>query len=502
MPALSSTFEGPRWESDKRYWRRRFRPTFERLRSAQLRDNSLYSNLRSFIPFFVLGIEWLVVTHLSPTSDVHRLLRRSITVRHLLLALGIVILWNLWLSLSVYERRSPRRDVVAEVIRLTANSICCGLLLLVGNITRGEVRLGVTLAVWTGLALMVASYGLLGSFIVGAALSPRLMRKRPALIVGTGVRAEMLKARLKSQYSPFELFGCVDDEYHGDEAGRNVYLGPIEGLAELLKTHPIEIVLIGLPIRSKYDDIQRVIEICETIGVESHYMRDVFETSRARLEINTTVPHHFTVLSTLAHNPKRYVKRLIDILGAILLLILFSPVMFVTALAVKFTSAGPVFFIQQRYGRHRKRFPMFKFRSMVVDAEKRQAALESQNEAQGPVFKLKSDPRVTKVGAFIRKMSIDELPQLFNVLRGEMSLVGPRPLPLRDVSNFEESWLLRRFSVRPGLTCLWQIRGRSNTSFDDWIKQDLEYIDGWSLSLDMKILFLTVPAVLKGSGAV
>ncbi len=181
---------------------------------------------------------------------------------------------------------------------------------------------------------------------------------------------------------------------------------------------------------------------------------------------------------------------------------LFSPVMLAAALAVRFTSAGPVFFVQQRYGRHRQRFRMFKFRSMVVDAEKRQTALEGKNEAQGPVFKLKSDPRVTKVGAFLRKTSIDELPQLFNVLTGQMSLVGPRPLPLRDVSRFEEAWLLRRFSVRPGLTCLWQVNGRSNTSFDDWIRQDLTYIDQWSISLDLKILFMTIPAVLRGSGAV
>jgi lipopolysaccharide/colanic/teichoic acid biosynthesis glycosyltransferase len=145
---------------------------------------------------------------------------------------------------------------------------------------------------------------------------------------------------------------------------------------------------------------------------------------------------------------------------------------------------------------------MFKFRSMVADAERRQASLEGQNEAQGPVFKLRSDPRVTPVGRFLRRTSIDELPQLFNVLRGEMSLVGPRPLPIRDVSRFEKFWLLRRFSVRPGLTCLWQISGRSNTGFDSWVKQDLTYIDEWSLTLDFNILIRTVPAVLRGSGAV
>jgi lipopolysaccharide/colanic/teichoic acid biosynthesis glycosyltransferase len=138
---------------------------------------------------------------------------------------------------------------------------------------------------------------------------------------------------------------------------------------------------------------------------------------------------------------------------------------------------------------------------MVVDAEKKQAQVEHLNETDGPAFKVKNDPRVTRVGAFMRKLSIDELPQLFNVLMGSMSLVGPRPLPVRDVSRFSEAWLMRRFSVPPGLTCLWQITGRSDTTFDRWVELDLQYIDNWSLGLDARILFLTVPAVLKGRGA-
>jgi lipopolysaccharide/colanic/teichoic acid biosynthesis glycosyltransferase len=145
---------------------------------------------------------------------------------------------------------------------------------------------------------------------------------------------------------------------------------------------------------------------------------------------------------------------------------------------------------------------MIKFRSMVPNAELLQCELEAMNEAQGPVFKIKNDPRITPIGRVLRKTSLDELPQLLNVLRGDMSLVGPRPLPLRDVKRFEESSLKRRFSVKPGITCLWQINGRSDlTSFDQWIEQDLEYIDHWSFSLDLKILAKTIPAVLKGTGA-
>ena len=165
------------------------------------------------------------------------------------------------------------------------------------------------------------------------------------------------------------------------------------------------------------------------------------------------------------------------------------------------TSPGPALFAQERYGYRKRRFRMLKFRTMVADAERLQAGLEAQNEARGPVFKIARDPRLTRVGAFLRRTSLDELPQLWNVLRGDMSLVGPRPLPVRDVARFEEPWLMRRFSVRPGLTCLWQVGGRSDVGFDAWVALDLEYIDRWSLALDARILLRTVPAVLSGRGA-
>jgi exopolysaccharide biosynthesis polyprenyl glycosylphosphotransferase len=194
-------------------------------------------------------------------------------------------------------------------------------------------------------------------------------------------------------------------------------------------------------------------------------------------------------------------KRVVDLLGASALLLLCAPVLFVSAVAIKLTSPGPVFFHQDRYGWHRRRFRMFKLRTMVADAEALQSSLEEQNEASGPVFKIRDDPRVTPVGHILRRTSIDELPQLFNVLRGDMSLVGPRPLPIRDVHRFTEAALMRRFSVRPGITCLWQIGGRSEVGFDAWIQLDLKYIDEWSLWLDLLILCRTVPAVLRGTGA-
>jgi exopolysaccharide biosynthesis polyprenyl glycosylphosphotransferase len=227
----------------------------------------------------------------------------------------------------------------------------------------------------------------------------------------------------------------------------------------------------------------------------------VFNHSIGRLaaESRNNVPV-FSVKHS-GHEDLLLVKRLLDVVVSGTALVLLSPVLLLVALAIKLTSDGPILFSQQRFGLNRRLFRMYKFRTMIVNAEAQQSSLESQNEASGPVFKIRYDPRITKVGRFLRRTSLDELPQLVNVFRGDMSLVGPRPLPVRDVSRFGEAWLMRRFSVRPGLTCLWQVNGRSNTNFDQWIALDLKYIDTWSLKLDFLILVKTVPAVLRGTGA-
>ena len=184
-------------------------------------------------------------------------------------------------------------------------------------------------------------------------------------------------------------------------------------------------------------------------------------------------------------------KRTIDIIGARLGLILLSPIIAVVACAVKVTSKGPIFFSQKRVGKNGELFEMYKFRSMVVNAEELKGNLEDQNEMSGPMFKIKDDPRVTKVGKFIRKTSIDELPQLWNVLKGDMSLVGPRPSLPKEVEQFD-NWMFKRLSVRPGLTCYWQVSGRNNIDFEDWMKLDCRYVDERNLWIDIKLIFKTV----------
>ena len=195
------------------------------------------------------------------------------------------------------------------------------------------------------------------------------------------------------------------------------------------------------------------------------------------------------------------IKRIVDLTVSFICLTVLSPLLAVVAILIKVTSPGPVLFIQNRIGLSKRPFRLIKFRTMVVDAETRMRDIRHLNEASGPVFKIKNDPRIHAVGRFLRKTSIDELPQLFNVLMGDMSLVGPRPLPVRDYEGFSEDWQRRRFSVKPGITCIWQVRGRSSISFDKWMELDLLYIDEWSLWLDLQILLQTIPAVLRGSGA-
>jgi lipopolysaccharide/colanic/teichoic acid biosynthesis glycosyltransferase len=196
-----------------------------------------------------------------------------------------------------------------------------------------------------------------------------------------------------------------------------------------------------------------------------------------------------------------FVKKVYDYAGAFVLTVVLSPLLFLIALAIKLTSRGPVIFVQERLGFNKRRFRLYKFRTMVPGAEQQMDELEQYNEMGGAAFKIKNDPRMTPVGRVLRKFSLDELPQLWNVLKGDMSLVGPRPLPERDFHGFDTDWHRRRFSVKPGLTCLWQVSGRNRLTFDEWMALDLRYIDNWSPLLDAAILLKTVPAVFIGHGA-
>ncbi len=237
-------------------------------------------------------------------------------------------------------------------------------------------------------------------------------------------------------------------------------------------------------------------------GINVRILADFFHNNLAKSSTDSFEGTPVVTLYTgTMDNGALLIKRIMDIILSSILLVLLFPLFLITMLAIKADSSGSAFFVQERLGFNKRRFNLYKFRTMVQDAEKLQENLEKDNETGGPNFKIANDPRITKIGTFLRKSSIDELPQLLNVLKGDMSLVGPRPLPVRDYNEFDQRWFNRRFSVRPGITCLWQVRGRSDIPFVEWIKLDLNYIDHWSLGLDFKLLLQTIPAVLKASGA-
>ena len=276
----------------------------------------------------------------------------------------------------------------------------------------------------------------------------------------------------------------------------------LAGFIEMLHEKAVDIVVFSLNERI-IPQVQEALLACEAEGVEAWVSANFIQTLFTRVQFDQFAGQPLLIYRTTPSISWEFVlKRILDLAGSAVLLVVTSPIMLLVALGVRLDSKGPVFFSQNRSGLRGRAFRMYKFRTMVTNAEQGRAELEARNEMSGPVFKVKNDPRVTRVGGFLRRTSLDELPQLWNVLRGEMSLVGPRPLPLYETANFGDLTQRRRMSVRPGLTCLWQVRGRNKiTDFKEWVVLDLEYIDRWSLWLDLTILARTVPVVLFGWGA-
>ncbi len=324
------------------------------------------------------------------------------------------------------------------------------------------------------------------------------------LIIGSGQRAHVLAKRLKATSEwGLRVVGFLDpDDPHkyNNRKSDNV-LGHVSQISEVLSANVVDEIIIAVP-RRMLGDVQMIIDACQEEGVKLRYMADIYDFEAARIRLNMVENIPLLSFEPVARDETMMiVKRFVDLVLTIVAVPFLVPIFLLTAAAIRIDSPGPAFFTQDRVGLHKRRFKLYKFRTMVSDAEARMSDVEHLNEADGPNFKIANDPRVTKIGSLLRKTSIDELPQLFNVLLGDMSLVGPRPMSLRDVTLFDKGIQRKRFSVRPGLTCLWQVSGRSDLSFDDWLRLDLKYIDDWSLGLDIRILLRTIPAVLSGSGA-
>jgi exopolysaccharide biosynthesis polyprenyl glycosylphosphotransferase len=452
---------------------------------------------------------WLNRLFSGQSASLWEVLQLRFKVTNFVLLLLFIPLWYLiFLSVGLYNTRrfeydqSDFKDIVKAVV------LCSMVLLTVTVIFQRDHISNDTVLLFATSACLLTW---IGRTLTRAALEWTHWHGRNLchlLLVGSNQRTYDFARRVTAKpHLGYHFVGYIDDPPTGQSyhklQGLLTYLGTFENFDMVVDHAAVDEVVISLPIRSCYERIKRLIAACEVQGIRVHLLSDFFELTVARAHPSEFDDIPILTLSsgTFAVWPF-YLKRAFDLVIGVALVLLCAPLFLLIALLIKASAPhSPVFFAQTRVGYNRRRFKMLKFRTMVPDAERLQSELEALNEAQGPVFKIKNDPRITFIGRFLRRTSLDEIPQLFNVIKGDMSLVGPRPLPLRDVERFEESWLKRRFSVKPGITGLWQVNGRSSTSFDQWIEQDLTYIDHWSFSLDFIILAKTIPAVLKGTGA-
>ena len=453
------------------------------------------------------GLATFLLVHSDKTASLRDFLAMRVKLSNcvifaiaLLLCHGMFSLCGLYQSRRLSTRRAETKDILKATTLATACMAMIGTIFLIIMITPRFLLL-----FWIISSVSVVVSRFLLQYWLGQ-IRRHGRNLRYLLVLGTNSRAiEFVRKIESAPERGYELLGFVDEPWAGsDEFRATKYKLSCDfaGLSEFLRRNVVDEVAIYLPLRSFYEHAAHMAELCEQHGIVMRFASDIFglKTARSRTE-EFEGDHHVAAYTGVRDGWPMVVKRTLDIVISSILIVLLSPLFVVLALLIKFSSEGPVFFNQERLGLNKRRFFIHKFRTMVPNAEEMMAALEDQNEVSGPVFKIKNDPRITPIGKFVRRTSIDELPQLFNILKGEMSLVGPRPLPVRDYEGFNEDWQRRRFSVRPGITCLWQVNGRSSIPFEQWMRLDLQYMDEWSLWLDFKILARTIPAVLKGSGA-
>jgi exopolysaccharide biosynthesis polyprenyl glycosylphosphotransferase len=424
----------------------------------------------------------------------------------LIFLLVLALQYSIFRSFGLYRSRrlSTRSAELADVLRATAvSAVCFGatgwifairmltpLFLLVDGVILGFV--------------LCASRVALRALLAYARVRGRNLRY--LLILGTNPRAVAFARKVLARPElGYRLLGFVDDDWQGvAEFRRNGFriVCDYAGLPEYLRRNVVDEAVMYLPMATFFRHWSGLASLCQHNGIIVRMNSDTLGFENAKwLAEEFDGGHYIATFTGAGEGWPLAVKRTLDVAISAILLVPLAPLFLVIAAAIKLKSPGPVFFSQERIGFNKRRFRIYKFRTMIADAELLMPTLENRNEVSGPVFKIRNDPRITPLGRFLRRSSIDELPQLINVLKGDMSLVGPRPLPVRDYEGFNEDWQRRRFSVKPGITCLWQVNGRSEISFDQWMLLDLKYMDEWSLWLDLKILAKTVPAVVRGSGA-
>jgi exopolysaccharide biosynthesis polyprenyl glycosylphosphotransferase len=418
----------------------------------------------------------------------------------------LVLIVPVWMGLLAVLGAYGVRWTVRSRVWLVLRVCVLGLVVLTAGlflVKESEVNRSV-LALFAAVSALGlwAERGLVAAWLRRAGQDGRWARV--ALVVGTDERAKRLIAALREYpEAAWIVRGCVS--LSPSDPARMVHDVPVIGsrseLQEILENESgIDEVFFAVP-PARLDEITDALEVCESFGVDTRVLVDLYRPAQAHPFVEELFSLPFYGFSaTLTRQTVLATKRLVDIVGSIVLLALTLPLLVLVALVVKVTSPGPIIFSQERAGFHGRRFRMYKFRTMVEGAEDIRDQVAHLNEMSGPVFKAAGDPRLTAVGGVLRKLSLDELPQLVNVLKGEMSLVGPRPLPVYEASKIKGAQR-RRLAMRPGITGLWQVAGRNMVDFDEWMRMDLLYVDRWSLALDLKILVRTIPVVLSGAGA-
>jgi exopolysaccharide biosynthesis polyprenyl glycosylphosphotransferase len=417
--------------------------------------------------------------------------------------------WALVFYFSGFYGRRSSRTLHTEFSRLLRAMVACGLLLSVAIVAAKldyVSRPFIVIFLLLNMLLVVFGRGL-----VRAVVLDNTVRRR-VLVAGGQAEVRQAAASVDAHRDwGLEVVGVASDGTWGaSEAGRYRFLGSYEDIPRLVQRHSdhsahdvIDEVLIA-PATRRLDDLRALEHIflgLEEQGIVMRLLVNFLPQSLSEVSFDEVGGMPMLTFSTAPRDELLlFVRRCADVMLALLLLVILSPVFALVALFVKLTSQGPVLFRQPRCGLHGRPFTFLKFRSMQLDAEELKSALAAFNEMDGPAFKMTNDPRVTPIGRFLRRTSLDELPQLWNILKGDMSFVGPRPAVIEEVRQYQP-WQRRRLSMKPGLTCLWQVSGRNELTFEEWMRLDLEYIDNWSLWLDIKIALKTIPAVLRGRGA-
>jgi exopolysaccharide biosynthesis polyprenyl glycosylphosphotransferase len=440
-------------------------------------------------------------------TDFASFLATKVTLLHcvlfaiaLFLGHGILVMRNLYQSKRMSTKGAEAMDLLGAMALLTVCVWFEAKVFRVGGNTAYFL-----VAFWAVSTFLIIVTRILLRLVLGN-IRKRGRNLHHLLILGTNPRAvdfarkiEMMPAR------GYRILGFVDDDWHGmrefEQSGFHRSCD-LQGLPDFLRKNVVDEIAIYLPLGSFYERAAEVAQLAELHGILVRLDTDFFGLKFAHRRADSTdgVPHILASGNGM-DGWQLLLKRVFDVVGSLLLLMLLLPLFLVVAILIKLTSPGTVFFSQKRVGLNKRQFTMYKFRTMLPAAESIQEKLTHLNEMSGPVFKIKNDPRITPVGRILRKTSIDELPQLFNVLKGDMSLVGPRAMSVRDYQFFSEDWQRRRFCVPPGITCLWQVSGRNTIPFEQWMVLDMQYIDRWSFWLDLKILAMTIPAVFRGLGA-